>query len=1035
MRHRYVFAIAALAGCLLVPATAQAAWSSNILGNNVTLTAAGGNSELMKISPVGSFLEHNTLTGLYSSNLDWDTTTPGEQRITDGSAISFTILGGTGDDPVEIDGPNFIASSFSFNGATGTDSLTLDDSSSVTGEDIVVGSSGVTGYGGGGITYSNLSGAGEAVHVVGSSTNDTIELGSGIPPATSVDASQGSDDLKVDDAVSTTGKLDGGSGNQQDTLDYSDWATGVDIEEDPSDNTAFGTATGTGGVRDFEILDGTGQADTLATGPGDSGGSDLNEVNAGGGADTITGGDGRDFIYGGAGADTVSGGASADTIDGGTEDDPQLNGDGGDDTITGGTGNDQIDGGQGQDALNGNDGNDTVKGGAGDDVPTIANNLGGVYGGPGDDTLDGGAGSDYINGCCDVDNDKIVFGSATHAVTVDMTQTNAVVDDGTGGSDDVANVETWVGTSFNDQMTGTGANATFIGMDGADTLTAGGVSYTLIGGNGADTLTGANGADTLLGGPGTDALHGGGSNDMLDGGTGADSLDGGSSDDTVAFQDATGGVNVDLAAPSISDDGTGSADTISTAGSASTIENVTGTPFADVVKGDASTNILHGGDGADQLSTGSAGFDQLFGDAGNDLLKTVNRYPTTTMDCGSDTDELQRDLETYDHLTDVTGCETVKTAADLPFFSGGPSFGNDNDPEFTGGSDTGSTVRIFTTSDCSGSPVATGTAAEFASPGITVHVNDDTVTTFYLDALSADGVSSTCATNSTRTYTEDSTPPNPPTATITPASPANNNHPVITGTAPNDASQVVLSNQTCTSIGPGVSASNYPTTGIGTPFTDVADDSTTTFYLATRDSSGNKSTCTPVTYVEDSTAPPVPVLGSISPSSSNDHPVVTGTTSGDAASVQLFASAGCTGPVAASGTTSAFASGISVPVPENATTGVAARALDLAGNPSSCSNALSYTEDSSGPAVAISAKPKPKSKSTKASFAFSAPDASSYQCQLDARGFVPCTSPTSYSKLRPGAHTFSVKGTDAFGNVGSASTSPWRVLKAKKKKK
>src|SRR4051794_25095964 len=289
MRHRYVFALAAMAACLMVPATAQAAWSSSILGNNVQVVAAGGNSELLQVKNVtGSFIQHNTLTGLYASDFDWDTTTPGVQTITDSSSISFTIVGGTGDDPVEIDRPNELAPIFISTAPAGTDSPTLDDANSLTAENIAVGSSGVTGYGGGGVTYSNLSGAGEAVHILGSQTGDTIELQSGIPPATSLNAGSGHDIVNIDDGVSTTRKLDGGSGNPYDELDYSDWTTGVTVQMDPTDRTVYGTASGTGGARDFEIITGSEQNDTLSSGPGDVN-SDITQLEGLGGADTLTG--------------------------------------------------------------------------------------------------------------------------------------------------------------------------------------------------------------------------------------------------------------------------------------------------------------------------------------------------------------------------------------------------------------------------------------------------------------------------------------------------------------------------------------------------------------------------------------------------------------------------------------------------------------------------------------------------------------------------------------------------------------------------
>ena len=99
-----------------------------------------------------------------------------------------------------------------------------------------------------------------------------------------------------------------------------------------------------------------------------------------------------------------------------------------------------------------------------------------------------------------------------------------------------------------------------------------------------------------------------------------------------------------------------------------------------------------------------------------------------------------------------------------------------------GSAEGGSTVKLYTTAGCTGTPVATGTAATLASPGITVTVGNDTTTSFRATATDAAGNTSTCS--SPITYTEDSTAPAAPSLTSTnPASPANNNSPKLIGSA------------------------------------------------------------------------------------------------------------------------------------------------------------------------------------------------------------------------------------------------------------
>src|SRR5439155_15031073 len=55
---------------------------------------------------------------------------------------------------------------------------------------------------------------------------------------------------------------------------------------------------------------------------------------------------------------------------------------------------------------------------------------------------------------------------------------------------------------------------------------------------------------------------------------------------------------------------------------------------------------------------------------------------------------------------------------------------NANSPKLIGTAEAGSTVTVYASGDCTGTPAASGTAAAFASPGLTVTVGDDTSTTF-----------------------------------------------------------------------------------------------------------------------------------------------------------------------------------------------------------------------------------------------------------------------------------------------------------------
>ena len=85
--------------------------------------------------------------------------------------------------------------------------------------------------------------------------------------------------------------------------------------------------------------------------------------------------------------------------------------------------------------------------------------------------------------------------------------------------------------------------------------------------------------------------------------------------------------------------------------------------------------------------------------------------------------------------------------------------------------------------------------------------------------------------------------------------------------------------------------------------------------------------------------------------------------------------------------------------------------------------------DASPPQTSIESNPADETSSTFAGFTFSSSEADSgFQCKLDNRSWVDCTSPRSYSDLAVGAHQFSVQATDAAGNLDATpATVTWTV--------
>ena len=195
---------------------------------------------------------------------------------------------------------------------------------------------------------------------------------------------------------------------------------------------------------------------------GDEGGSKIDVLSGGNGADTIHGLNMADNLSGGLGNDTLYGGYGADN----------LFGEGGNDKLLGEQEADYLDGGVGNDTLDGGDGVDTMIGGAGND---------------------------------------------TYYLGYDATD---VIDD-QGLSTDVDTVIMPYQLTKYTLPSGIEKGTIAAGLQ-ASSLTGNGSNNMLTGNDGSNTLSGAVGRDSLFGGSGNDVLSGGTGNDVLTGGNGKD---------------------------------------------------------------------------------------------------------------------------------------------------------------------------------------------------------------------------------------------------------------------------------------------------------------------------------------------------------------------------------------------------------------------------------------------------------------------------------------------------------------------------------
>src|SRR5262245_6781993 len=155
-----------------------------------------------------------------------------------------------------------------------------------------------------------------------------------------------------------------------------------------------------------------------------------------------------------------------------------------------------------------------------------------------------------------------------------------------------------IGTAGDDTLTGdANDNNIILGLAGDDILTGGGLADLLVGGDGNDLLRGGGGDDFLVGGSGDDRLVGGAGNDILDGGDGRD---------LAIYTDATGGINVDMAAGTASGPGVGQDLLIS-------VERIRGSNFDD-------TYVATGFNSGSALPGRGTDFNEFEGLGGNDTI-------------------------------------------------------------------------------------------------------------------------------------------------------------------------------------------------------------------------------------------------------------------------------------------------------------------------------------------------------------------------------------------------------------------------------
>ena len=363
-------------------------------------------------------------------------------------------------------------------------------------------------------------------------------------------------------------QLDGGAGEDWVSYQGSNQGVSVDLTEGKFEG---GHAQGDV-ITNIENVTGSDHGDVLW---GDDnanrleGGEGFDHLWGGGNNDVLEGGNGDDWLYGSTGADRLEGGDGYDVLsyqysDAGVTINLQ------DGTLAGGyaqgdvfTGVEHIVGSDHRDVLTGDNGANVLFGIGGNDE---------LQGNGGDDQLEGGAGADRLGGGAGVDILSYLLSDA--GVTINLE--NGTAEGGDAQGDVITGFEIVVGSEH------------------------------------TDVLAGDDSANKLYGIGGDDELQGDDGDDFLEGGAGADRQNGGAGVDWVSYLESDAGVTVNLSDNTASG-GHAQGDVLTS------IENIAGSLYQDVLTGDEGANELFGYEDDDELM-GNDGDDVLEGGGGSDRL-------------------------------------------------------------------------------------------------------------------------------------------------------------------------------------------------------------------------------------------------------------------------------------------------------------------------------------------------------------------------------------------------------------------------------
>lgn len=267
-----------------------------------------------------------------------------------------------------------------------------------------------------------------------------------------------------------------------------------------------------------------------------------------------------------------------------------------------------------------------------------------------------------------------------------------------------------------------------------------------------------------------------------------------------------------------------------------------------------------------------------------------------------------------------------------------------------GTTEPGAAVALFTTADCSGTPVGSGTADAAGGFRISVPLPPNTTTSFWARATDAARNASRCSVEPVPVLHDGVAPERPLLESLTPGPLSRTStHPVLAGIAEPSSTVRLFADAECLTALPFSATADD--VGAFRVWASVGADTTTSFHARAVDAAGNGSACSAagLAFTHDATPPSAPALTGPTGPLNRAEPDATGTTE-PGATVRLFAQEGCAGDSVAEGAAlpdGTFAMRFAVK-PDTSNT-LSAQATDAAGNNSACSAAHTFVHDGTAP--------------------------------------------------------------------------------------